>query len=53
MIILDESLYIGKGWHKKTYLHPEDENKCIKIVYRLPMDDVTRELRYQIGRAHV
>lgn len=47
MITLDESLYIGKGWHKRTYLHPQDPHKCIKIVYRLPMDDVTRELRYR------
>lgn len=30
---LSEDLFYGAGRHKKCYLHPENENLCIKIAY--------------------
>ena len=32
MLLLDNSLVIGKGAHRICYRHPSDQNKCIKIV---------------------
>ena len=32
LLILNEKLFIGKGCHKATYLHPKDQNKCVKIL---------------------
>lgn len=33
IIILTEELFYGTGRHKKCYLHPIEENLCIKIAY--------------------
>lgn len=32
MLVLDDILYIGKGCHQSVYVHPEDDNLCIKIL---------------------
>jgi hypothetical protein len=31
--VLDDSLLLGKGAHRSTYLHPDDNSKLIKIVH--------------------
>lgn len=31
--VLDDSLLLGKGAHRSTYLHPDDRSKLIKIVH--------------------
>jgi len=31
MLQLDDSLTVGKGANRTVYVHPSDENKCIKI----------------------
>ncbi|WP_133406385.1 YrbL family protein [Parashewanella tropica] len=31
MLIINESLYIAKGTHRCCYIHPHDDNLCIKI----------------------
>lgn len=47
MLNLSEKLFLGKGTHKKCYLHPEDSSKCIKMAYTYEgEDDLQRELRY-------
>ncbi|MDO4920618.1 MAG: YrbL family protein [Phascolarctobacterium sp.] len=47
MLNLSEELFLGKGTHKKCYLHPEDSSKCIKMAYTYEgEDDLQRELRY-------
>jgi hypothetical protein len=33
LIELDENKYYGKGTHKKCFLHPENEDLCIKVAY--------------------
>lgn len=48
MLELTEALYLGRGKHKKTYIHPEDEGKCVKI--QLAEDDgmdLKHELAYR------
>lgn len=44
---LSEDLFYGAGRHKKCYLHPENENLCIKIAYnRGGQTDLLREIDY-------
>lgn len=46
-INLTELDYIGKGLHRKCYVHPEDHNKCIKINYNQGAEAETqREIAY-------
>lgn len=33
MIRLSEQSPLGTGRHRKCYAHPEDAQRCIKIVY--------------------
>lgn len=33
MLKMNDQDYIGKGIHRKCYVHPEDRRKCIKVVY--------------------
>lgn len=33
MLKMNDQDYIGKGIHRKCYVHPEDKRKCIKVVY--------------------
>lgn len=47
-IVLDDNLFIGKGWQKKAYRHPLDSNKCIKICYNEDgKREQLKELRYR------
>lgn len=47
VLVLTEDLFLGKGAHKATYVHPEDISKCVKVPYKLPDTDVDRELEYR------
>lgn len=38
-LFLDESLFIGEGSFSRTYIHPDDENLCVKI----PREDVSKK----------
>lgn len=50
-LILRDDLFIGKGLHKKTYIHPEDEQLCIKVAYGDEGElDLEREIRYRALR---
>lgn len=45
---LQETDFVGKGCHKLTYIHPQDRNKCIKIIYNKDgITDIERELSYR------
>ena len=46
MLILNSSTLIGKGKRRECYLHPEDENKCIKIVVTGDYKETLREQSY-------
>ena len=44
---LTEDLFYGNGRHKKCYVHPDNENLCIKIAYnRGGRIDLLREINY-------
>ena len=46
-IHLSPENYIGKGLHRKCYIHPEDPFKCIKINYNIGADiETNREVKY-------
>ena len=46
-IFLREELFIGKGGHQATYVHPENPAMCIKIPHDPQDGDVKKELRYR------
>ena len=46
-IVLADDLFIGKGGHQATYVHPEDPAKCVKIPHDPRDGDVKKELRYR------
>lgn len=46
MIHIDSSLLIGKGYHRECYVHPEDENLCIKVVVHGDSREGEREQKY-------
>ncbi|WP_020588403.1 YrbL family protein [Desulfobacter curvatus] len=46
MINIQPSDLIGKGVHRKCYIHPENANQCIKIVYRGGQAETIREQKY-------
>lgn len=33
MINIDKSSFFGKGHHRECYVHPENKNRCIKIIF--------------------
>ena len=44
---LSEDLFYGAGRHKKCYLHPPEDNLCIKIAYNAGgKKDLLREIEY-------
>lgn len=44
---LSEDLFYGAGRHKKCYLHPTEDNLCIKIAYNAGgKKDLLREIEY-------
>ena len=47
ILTIDEKLFIGKGGHQATYIHPLDANKCIKIPHTPDDGDVRKEMRYR------
>ncbi|MGD9300726.1 MAG: PhoP regulatory network protein YrbL [Desulfobacterales bacterium] len=46
MLTLESSTLIGKGLRRECYFHPEDENKCIKIVVAGDHKETAREQSY-------
>ena len=48
MIKLEESSLIGSGRHRKCYVHPDDDSKCVKIVAVGDMKETRRETDYYL-----
>jgi hypothetical protein len=46
-LILTEEMFIGKGAHKKVYLSPKDQAKCIKIIFNKKSRDLKREFAFR------
>ena len=46
-IILSDEFFIGMGGRQKTFVHPLDPSKCVKIAYSGNIRDVEKELRYR------
>ena len=46
MLTLASSSLIGRGLRRECYFHPEDENKCIKIVVAGDHKETVREQSY-------
>lgn len=47
VIELDSKHILGIGFHKTTYLHPHNNNLCIKIPFSKNDIDLKRELTYR------
>ncbi len=47
MIILDKSVYLAKGSERICFVHPNDENKIIKIIYQQKSTNNQNELEYK------
>lgn len=46
-VILSDDLFIGMGARQKTFVHPLDPSRCVKIAYNGNVRDVEKELRYR------
>jgi hypothetical protein len=46
MLTLESSALIGRGLRRECYFHPEDENKCIKVVVSGDHKETVREQSY-------
>ncbi|HON59289.1 MAG TPA: YrbL family protein [Smithella sp.] len=46
MIILDSSLFIGKGAHRSCYIHPTNKNLCVKLNMPHQEKEIKRERKY-------
>ncbi len=46
MIELSDSYYIGKGTNRGCYIHPEDDQKCIKITVSNDYSESKKEIKY-------
>jgi len=46
MLNLESSALIGRGLRRECYFHPEDEHKCIKIVFAGDHKETLREQSY-------
>ena len=46
MLILESSQLIGRGLRRECYFHPEDGNKCIKVVVAGDHEETVREQSY-------
>jgi len=49
VVNLTDKEFIGEGYHKKCYIHPEDSLKCIKILHDTSINaqkQLEREIRY-------
>lgn len=49
---LTDDLFLGDGNHKKVWIHPQDEQLCVKVVFSEPDEDLEREFGYRkaLGR---
>ena len=43
MLTLESSQLIGKGLRRECYFHPDDENKCVKVVVAGDQKETVRE----------
>lgn len=50
MLIMSDTLYLGKGLHKVAYVHPEDKSKVIKIPFNPKDAELRHELSYRKAR---
>ena len=46
MLKLESSALLGRGLRRECYFHPEDENKCVKIVVAGDHRETAREQSY-------
>ena len=46
MLTLEPSQLIGRGLRRECYFHPEDENKCVKVVVAGDHKETVREQSY-------
>ncbi len=46
MILLNTSYFVGKGLHRECYIHPDDEQLCIKVVVAGDLSESKREQSY-------
>lgn len=46
MITISPETMVGKGLHRECFIHPDDENKCIKIVVNGNQQETCREQSY-------
>lgn len=46
MLTLESSSLIGRGLRRECYFHPEDGNKCIKVVVAGDHEETVREQSY-------
>lgn len=46
MLIIDKNNFLGEGLHKRVYVHPADEHKCIKVMKDEKDAEIQRELGY-------
>lgn len=47
IVIVTDSLFLGKGKHKAVYMHPANPKLCIKVPFQLPDTDIEKELKYR------
>lgn len=51
MLDLTNAKLIGKGTHKKCFVHPQDASRCVKVAYNdLGKRDLHREVNYLCSR---
>jgi hypothetical protein len=46
MLELQADSLVGKGLHREVYVHPDDENKCVKVVVLRGEKETKREQAY-------
>jgi len=46
MIQLDASRFVGKGLHRECYIHPDNEQLCVKVVVAGDLSESKREQSY-------
>jgi hypothetical protein len=46
MIELTQSMCFAKGYHRACYIHPEDENLCIKVSLAADNGETESEIKY-------
>ncbi len=46
MILLNASYFVGKGLHRECYIHPDNEQLCIKVVVAGDLSESKREQSY-------